>query len=96
MEIALGAGAEDLKEEAGNYSVITSPQDYMPVREAIEKAGIAITSSELTMIPKNEAPVSAEGARGVLKLIEALEDHEDVQNVYANCDIPDEVMKELA
>ena len=65
-------------------------------RQALEKAGIPVESASVTMVPKNEVNVTAESARAVINLIEALEDHDDVQNIYANCDIPDEVLKELA
>lgn len=95
MEIVLGAGAEDLVATEDVFEVTASPQDLWPVKEALEKANINFKSAEITMIPKNQVVVSPEKARAVLKLIEVLEDHEDVQNVYANCDIPDEVMKEL-
>ena len=64
--------------------------------EAVEKAKIKIESADLTMIPKNLVSVSADTGRKVVSLIEALEEHDDVQNVYSNADIPDEVMKELA
>ena len=96
MEVAVGAGAEDLIAEGDNFEITTGLQEYEAVKAAITEANIKIESSELTMIPKNMAPVSAEGARTVLNLIETLEDNDDVQNVYANCDIPEEVMKELA
>ncbi len=95
MEIVLAAGAEDLTATDAKFEVTTAPQDYESVREAIEKAKIPMDSAQLTMIPKNQVAVSAESARAVLGLIDALEDHDDVQNVYANCDIPDEVMKEI-
>ncbi|MBI3314075.1 MAG: YebC/PmpR family DNA-binding transcriptional regulator [Candidatus Omnitrophica bacterium] len=95
MEIALSAGAEDLSQSGTHFEVTTAPHDFEAVREAVKKAGIAMESSQVTMIPKNLVPVSAESARTVLKLIEALEDHDDVQNVYTNCDIPDEVVKEM-
>lgn len=96
MEIVLGAGAEDLTQNDGKFEVTCAPADYENVKSAIEKAGIAPDSSQLTMIPKNTTPVNADTARAVLKLIETLEDQDDVQNVYANCDIPDEVMKEIS
>ncbi len=96
MELVLSAGAEDLTLADGKFQVTTGPTEYLGVREAIEKAGIAVESGALSMIPKNEVPVSAESARGVLALIDALEDHDDVQNVYANADIPDEVLKEIS
>ncbi len=95
MEIVLPQGAEDLTSSADHYEVTSSPHDFEAVREALEKAKIPAESSQVTMIPKNQVPVSPESARSVLKLIEALEEHDDVQNVYANCDIPDEVIKEI-
>jgi YebC/PmpR family DNA-binding regulatory protein len=96
MEIVLAVGAEDLAATDAKFEVTASPQDYESVREAVEKAGVPMDSAQLTMIPKNQVAVSAESARAVLNLIDALEDHDDVQNVYANCDIPDEIMKELS
>lgn len=96
MEIALGAGAEDLTQADGKFEIVTGPQDFEAVKTAVEKAGIAAESAKLTMIPKNLMAVSADSARAVLSLIETLEDQDDVQNVYANFDIPDEVMKELS
>jgi YebC/PmpR family DNA-binding regulatory protein len=96
MEIALGAGAEDMTSTDQVFEVTTVPHDLWIVREAIEKAKIKIDSATLTMIPKNLVSVSAETARKVLGLIEALEGHDDVQNVYSNADIPEEVMKEIA
>jgi YebC/PmpR family DNA-binding regulatory protein len=96
MEIALAAGAEDLSQAGDKFEVTSSIHDFWPVKEALEKAKIPLESAAVTMIPKNQVPVSIESARATLHLIEALEEHDDVQNVYANCDIPDEVMKELA
>jgi len=96
MEIALSAGAEDMATVGDKYEITTSPHDFWPVKEALDKQKIVCESADVTMIPKNQSPVSAEDARGVLKFIEALEEYDDVQNVYANFDIPDEVMKELS
>ena len=96
MELVLNAGAEDLSKAADKFEIVTSPHDFEAVKKALDGAHIIYESASLTMIPKNLAPVSPSGARHVLALIEALEDHDDVQNVYANCDIPDEVMKEIA
>lgn len=95
MEIVISAGGEDLSQTNKKFEVTTASQDLETVRAAIEKAKIPMESAQLTMIPKNLVPVSAESARSVLNLIDALEDHDDVQNVYANCDVPDEVMKEI-
>lgn len=96
MEIALGAGAEDMTSTDQMFEITTTPHDLWAVREAIEKAKIKIESATLTMIPKNLLQVAANTARTMVKLIEALEEHDDVQNVYSNADIPEEVMKELA
>jgi len=96
MEIAIGAGADDMTSTDTMFEVTTAPQDLWAVREAIEKAKIKIESANLTMIPKNLVSVSADTARKVLGLIEALEEHDDVQNVYSNADIPEEVIKEMS
>lgn len=96
MEVALSAGAEDLNTEGEKFEVSTSVHDFWAVKEAVEKAGMVPDSADLTMIPKNQVQVTAETARTVLKLIETLDEHDDVQNVYANFDIPDEVMKEIS
>jgi len=95
MEIVLAAGAEDLTENDDQFEITTSPKDFWSVREALENAKIQTDSAEMTMIPKNEVSISPEAVRSVINLIETLEGHDDVQNVYANCDIPDEVMKEI-
>ncbi len=95
MEVAIGAGAEDLQQSDGKFEITTGPADFEAVKQALEAAKIPVESAKLTMIPKNTTPVDASGARGVLALIDALEDHDDVQNVYVNCAIPDEVMKEI-
>lgn len=96
MELAIGAGAEDLQTVGETFQVTTAPADLWVVREAVEKAGIKIETANLTMLPKNMTAVDAGAGRTVVKLIEALEEHDDVQNVYTNADIPDEVMKELS
>ncbi|NPA15267.1 MAG: YebC/PmpR family DNA-binding transcriptional regulator [Deferribacteres bacterium] len=92
MEVAIEAGAEDVKTEDGLYQVITSFEDYDAVKKAIESRGIPIESSEITYIPQNTVRVEGEKAEKLLKLLEALEAHDDVQNAYANFDIPDEVL----
>ena len=95
MEITLSAGAEDLSLSNGKFEIITDPGTFEAVKQSLERAKIHPESSELTMIPKNQVPLPPDKARAVLALVEALEDHDDVQNVYANFEIPDEVMKEL-
>ena len=96
MELVLNAGAEDLSKVDDKFEILTSPSDFEAVKKALEEAHIPHESADLQMIPKNLVPVNAAHARQVLALIEALEDQDDVQHVYANCDIPDEVMKEVA
>ncbi|MBI1977178.1 MAG: YebC/PmpR family DNA-binding transcriptional regulator [Candidatus Omnitrophica bacterium] len=95
MELVLNAGAEDLTRAGDKFEILAAPHDFEAVRKALEDAKVHCESADIQMIPKNLVPVHAAGARQVLALIEALEDHDDVQHVYANCDIPDEVMKEV-
>jgi YebC/PmpR family DNA-binding regulatory protein len=93
MGVALDAGAEDLVVEEENYAVKTSPQDFFKVKKAIDDAKIKIESAEITLIPKSSVSVAGDDAKKVLDLVDAIEEHEDVQNVYANFDIPDELLK---
>ena len=95
MELVLNAGAEDLAKADNKFEILTSPTDFEAVKKALEQAKVPYESAGVQMIPKNLVSVSPAHARAVLALIEALEDHDDVQHVYANCDIPDEVMKEV-
>lgn len=94
MSIAIDAGAEDMKNDPSedNYEIITSPEDLTKVKSAIEQAGIPVSLTEITMLPKNYIMLDEKNAEQMMKLFEALEDHDDVQNVYANFDIPDEVL----
>ena len=96
MEIAIGAGAEDLTAGDDKFEITTGPHEFEAVRGALEQAKIPMETAQQTMIPKNTVPVNAENARAVLRLVDALEDQDDVQNVYVNCEIPDEVMKEIS
>jgi len=96
METVLAAGAEDLTSEGALYEVTMSQQDFENVKKALAEKNIACESAEITMLPKNLTKVSAEDAKRLLGLIEDLEEHDDVQNVYNNADIPEEVLKELA
>lgn len=93
MSVALDAGAEDMKNDPQeeNYEIITAPEVLNDVKVAIEKVNISIESAEVTMLPKNYVALEGKAAEQMLRLMDALEDHEDVQNVYANFDIPDEV-----
>ena len=94
MSIVLDASAEDLSSESETYEVKSQPQDYEKVKKALEDNKIKLESSEITMIPKNTIKIAGEKAKQVLKLVEQLEDNDDIQNVYANFDIPDEILKE--
>ena len=96
MEAALEGGAEDIKVESEGYAVITLPEDFSTVKEAIEKAGLIIKEAQVTYIPVNTVPVDETTAEKILRLIETLEEHDDVQNVYTNADIPDEVLEKIA
>jgi len=94
--IALDAGAEDIKSEDDSYEIITEPQDFESVRDAVQEAGIEITLEEISMIPQTTVKLDGKEALQLLKIIESLEDHDDVQNVYSNFDIPDELIEQAA
>lgn len=95
LDIAINAGADDVRESEGAWEVVTRPTAYFEVLEAIEKAGLRAESSELTMVPQNTVRLGRGEAPAVLKLMEVLEDHDDVQNVYANFDIPADILDEV-
>ena len=94
MLVALEAGAEDLEDQGDMWQLTCPPSDLVPLRSALEEAGLEVDSAEAMLIPTTTVPVEDEGgARKVLRLIDILEDHDDVQNVYANFDIPDHVIE---
>jgi YebC/PmpR family DNA-binding regulatory protein len=93
---AVEAGAEDIGVDDDVYEILTEPSELTPVRAALEEAGIDIQQAEVTQRPKSTVPLDAEGARKVLKLLEALEDNDDVDAVHANFDVPADVMEEVA
>ena len=96
MLAALDAGADDIVDEGDTWRITTSPTDLQSVRGALEGAEIPFTSAELTMLPNQTVPLTDEAtARGVLRLIDALDEHDDVQAVYANFDIPDNVLESV-
>lgn len=94
MEIAIEAGAEDVRNDDGSLEVITDPADFEKVKEAFDKKGLKYSVAEVTKIPKNYVEIKDKDAENMIKLFDALEDHDDVQNVYANFDIPDDVKLE--
>lgn len=93
---ALEAGAEDVRIDPDSIEVITSPQEFTAVKEALLAKGYKITQAEVTKVPKNLVPVQGEDAEKLLKLMEELDDHDDVQKTYANFDIPDEILQKLS
>ena len=95
MEIALEAGAEDLKTGEGHFEVTTDPESFEAVRDTLTQREIPLASAQQTMVTQSVVALDADHARQVLKLMDALEDHDDVQNVYSNFDIPDAVMEEV-
>jgi len=96
MEIILEAGADDMKVESDSYSIYTAFDSFEHVRSAVEKAGVEPESAELTMVPQNGVHLEGKKAEQMIRLMESLEDHEDVQNVYANFDIDEAEMEAIA
>jgi YebC/PmpR family DNA-binding regulatory protein len=96
LEIALEAGADDVKTGAGIHEITCTPDRLQAVRDAIDGAGLPIQSADVAMIAENSITLDIEGARKVMRLIEALEDNDDVDAVYSNADMPDDVAAELA
>ncbi|NDY41702.1 YebC/PmpR family DNA-binding transcriptional regulator [Dissulfurirhabdus thermomarina] len=94
MEAAIEAGAEDIQDQGGEWEIHTTPETFGEVKEALDRAGIPCLSAEISMVPKTTVEVAEEKkALQVLQLMEALEDHDDVQHVYANFDIPEEILE---
>jgi len=96
MEVALEAGAEDINDEGSALEVITDPKDLENVKEALDKSGLSSVFAKITMIPENTVKLNEKEADQTLKLMEALEDSDDVQNVHSNFDIPDDVMERIS
>ncbi|OGR50958.1 MAG: transcriptional regulator [Elusimicrobia bacterium GWA2_62_23] len=97
MSLSLEVGAEDFRSPEGSdeYEVITAPQDFDSVKAKLEEKKVPLVTSEITMLPKNEVNVGEDNAQRVLDLMESLEDHDDVQKVYSNFNIPDAVIAKL-
>ncbi|GJL77557.1 MAG: putative transcriptional regulatory protein [Nitrospinaceae bacterium] len=92
FELALEAGAEDMKSSDDNFEITTSVENFESVRKTLEEKGVNMEVSELTRIPQNTVPVDEKNCKQLLRLMDALDDHDDIQKVYANFDISDEVM----
>ena len=96
MDVALSAGAEDYEPAGDLWEIRCQPEHFEAVKAALAQAEIATQMAELSMIPSTSVTLDAAHGRKVLKLMDAFEDHDDVQNVYSNFDLPDEVMAQLA
>jgi len=94
-EIALEAGADDYAQSEDVWEISCEPAAFEPLREALTEAEIELQSAELAMVPASTITVDAQAGRKILKLVEALEDHDDIQNVYSNFDIPDAVLASM-
>jgi YebC/PmpR family DNA-binding regulatory protein len=95
METALEAGAEDIREDDSNYEVITEPGDFEAIKEAIDTASISCIDAEVTMLPQNTTNLTGKEAEQMVRLMEMLEDCDDVQKVYTNADIPEEIINNM-
>jgi len=95
MTAAIEAGAEDVSQDESAYEIVTDPADFMAVRGALEEAGIAFQSAELAMLPKNTIKLEQSAAKKMLRLVDALEDNDDVQEVHANFDISEEILEAI-
>ncbi len=95
MEKALDAGADDLRRTGASFEIVCDPKAFNKVQEALKAAGLNVTESELAEVPKAPVDADVEAARKVLRLLEALDDHDDVQNVYCNLNMTPALMAEL-
>jgi YebC/PmpR family DNA-binding regulatory protein len=95
MMAALDGGAEDVEESGDQWEIISSPSDLDTVRAALEAAGVTVDQAEVTQLPSTTVPLDAKKARQVLRIVDALDDLDDVQSVYANFDIPEDVLAEV-
>ena len=95
LELAMEAGGEDVKTVGDAFEIVCDPESFSAVQEALEKAGIATEASNLAYLPDDTVDLDVDNARKVLKMMDALDDHDDVQSVAANFNIPEEAMAEL-
>ncbi len=96
MGIVIEAGGEDLRDDGDNWEILTEPSAYEAVLEAVKKAGITPSSSGVSMIPQNYIKLEGQAATQMIRLLEALEEQDDVQNVHANFDIDQKLLEEVA
>ena len=95
METAIDAGAEDVREDNNNFEIITAPVDFESVKAAMDNASIPCLIAEITMLPQATTNLEGKEAEQMVKLMETLEDCDDVQKVYTNADIPDEILERM-
>ncbi|HYP07342.1 MAG TPA: YebC/PmpR family DNA-binding transcriptional regulator [Bryobacteraceae bacterium] len=96
MDLVLEAGADDLRQDGDTWEILTPPDGLNAVQDALEKAKIPSVQAKIAMIPKNLVPVESGAVKGLLKMLDILEEHDDVQNVYSNADIDEKEMEALA
>ena len=96
ISLALDAGAEDVREEEGLFEIVTRPEEFEKVRERLQRQNVPVAGGQVTMVPKNTVALDGQSAERILKLTEELEDHDDVQSVSANFDIPDELLEKAS
>jgi YebC/PmpR family DNA-binding regulatory protein len=96
LDVALGAGADDMRDDESNFEVFASPENFYKIKSALESAEIPAAVAEVSMVPSNYIKLEGKDAQTMLKLMEALEDHEDIQNVWANFDIDEAELKEAS
>jgi transcriptional/translational regulatory protein YebC/TACO1 len=96
MNLVLDAGADDLRDDEDTWTVLSAPESHDAVLQAIQKASIETESAEIAMVPKNLMKLEGKNAAGMLRLSEALEEHDDVQSVYSNFDVDEKELEALA
>lgn len=96
LDVALGAGADDLREDGDNFEILSTPEAFDAVKAALEAASVPLSSADISMIPQNYVKLEGKNAQTMLKLMETLEDQEDVQNVWSNFDIDDAELQEAS
>ena len=93
MTAALDAGADDLRDDGDNWEIVSAPDIFPAVREAIEKLGVETASAQVAMLPKNHVSIQGKSAQSMLKLLDLLEDHDDVQHVWSNMDVDEKELE---
>jgi YebC/PmpR family DNA-binding regulatory protein len=96
MEVALDTGADDVADTGDSFEIVTAPENFEAVKAALHAAGIATASAEVTMVPENTVTLTGKDAEQAMKLLEELDDHDDVQSVASNIDVPQEEMERLS